>query len=284
MEEEEQKTLPPEKVSEAFAAAEQEAARIQQAHLEAAQHAGYARAAIHAMAPFYVEAAKLSEDLPQVIPFVASGVKLVDSLADELGNLYTQVAPILPQAHSISGSVVTLVTSTSATSDIFLPGVVDLEPFEAPPFFAPDENATYDVLQKIDPPLAETYREVGQTLHGTTADPARAAIASMRQTLDHFFAKLAPDDDVRASPYWKPKYGPDPYQITRRERMTYAAHTHIKDLTRAKTIIDSIDVVLEAYQFLHQLHKRGALSEKQANRALKTTKAFIESWTEALSQ
>jgi hypothetical protein len=60
MEEEVQKTLPPEKVSETFAAAEQEAARLQQAHLEAAQHAGYARAAIHAMAPFFVEAAKFS--------------------------------------------------------------------------------------------------------------------------------------------------------------------------------------------------------------------------------
>ncbi len=112
---------------------------------------------------------------------------------------------------------------------MYLHGIFNLDEFEAPPFFAPNDDATYKKLLQVHPPLAETYREVGQAFHGTTADPARAAISCMRQTVrDHFFENLAPEDAVRSSPYWKPKTGNDPLQITRRERMTYATHAHIK--------------------------------------------------------
>jgi hypothetical protein len=64
--------------------------------------------------------------------------------------------------------------------------------------------------------------------------------------------------------------------------MTYATHTHISDPKRAKTLLDSIDVVLVSYKFLQDLHIRSSLSDKQANNALRTPKAFFESWFEAL--
>jgi hypothetical protein len=192
-------------------------------------------------------------------------------------------APILAQAHNLSGTISLLASSTDSTAAITIPGIVNLDDYEAPPFFAPDEDATYKKLCDVDPPLAQTYREVGQAFHGTTADPSRAAIACMRQTLDHFFGNLAPDEAVRNSPYWKFKTSDDPLQITRRERITYATHTYIREPKRAETLLKSIDVVLEAYQFLHRLHQRGALSEKQANKALRITKTFIETWVDAMT-
>ena len=160
----------------------------------------------------------------------------------------------------------------------------ELPILEAPLYFSPDQQTIERRLSTIDDSLANSYREIGQAYHGTTAGPARAAISMMRQVFDHFFDKLAPDDAVRASPYWKPKIGPDPNQITRRERMTYAAHTHIRDKTRADTITANINNILETYQFLNRLHKRGALSEKQARSALRTMKKFIETWIDAMEK
>src|SRR5690606_10251791 len=134
----------------------------------------------------------------------------------------------------------------------------------------PDQTEVEKKLSVIDPSLAATYREIRQAYHGTTADPARAALGLMRQVFDHFFDKLAPNDVVRTSQYWKPKRGLDPNQVTRRERMTYAAHKHIRGKVRAQTVIANIDNILETYQMLNALHKRDALSIKQARIALRT--------------
>jgi len=272
----------PKSVAETFAAAEAEAAHLQEIHLEAAQHAGYAKAVLHAIAPYYVKAAEFSEDMPNLTPVVTSGIDLAGSITAEFHSMAGSAESILAQAHNLSGTISLLASSTDSTAAIIFPGTMNLDEYEAPPFFAPDEDATYKKLCEVDPPLAQTYREVGQAFHGTTADPSRAAIACMRQTLDHFFGYLAPDDAVRNSSYWKPKAGEDMLLITRRERITYATHTYIKEPKRAKTLLNSIDVVLEAYQFLHHLHQRGALSEKQANKALRITKTFIETWVEAM--
>jgi len=270
-------------VEKIFFDAEQEAARVQQLHLESAEHAGYTRAAIHAVAPIYIKAAGESKNNPQLRSVAASGTRMAGSLTAELHYMAEISSPILARAQLVSSSATLLVASADTTASISFPGIFNLDEFEAPPFFAPNDDVTYTKLLKIDPPLAETYREVGQAFHGTTADSARAAISCMRQTIDHFFDKLAPEEAVRSSPFWEPKTGNDPMQITRRERMTYATHTHIKDPKRAKLLLDSIDVVLVEYKNLQHLHKRGSLSEKQANKALRTTKAFIESWVEALT-
>jgi hypothetical protein len=271
------------KVAKIFNDAEEEAARVQQLHLESAEYAGYTRAAIHAAAPIYIKAAEASKDNPQLRMVVASGTRVAGSITNELHNMAEISTPILISAQMVSSSATLLVVTSDTTAAISFPGIFDLQEFEAPPFFAPNDDSTYKKLLQIDPPLAETYREVGQAFHGTTADPARAAISCMRQTIDHFFDYLAPKDAVRSSKYWKPKIGDDPLLVTRRERMTYATHTHIKDPIHAKTLLESIGVVLGAYKNLQRLHERNSLSEKQAYKALRITKTFIESWVEALT-
>ena len=64
--------------------------------------------------------------------------------------------------------------------------------------------------------------------------------------------------------------------------MIYTAYTYIRDPARAKTLIANIDNILETYKILNELHKRGALAEEQARRALKTMSKFIETWAEAI--
>jgi len=107
-------------------------------------------------------------------------------------------------------------------------------------------------------------------------------MALMRQVFDHFFTVLAPDDLVRQSPYWHEKNEEEADLITRRERITYAAFTHVRDRARAETMVANITVILDAYKILNKIHERGSISEEQARTALKTMKEFIENWTDAI--
>jgi hypothetical protein len=272
----------PEDVKKAFDSAEKKAAEAQEQHSQAAQYAGYTREVIHVTEPFYTHLAQLAEDTPQLRPIVYSGVKFIEALENELDQIIKPVKPVLRGLTGISSSADTFISSTTTSSLSLCPSNVELPSFESPPFFDPDLLTVYKKLSAIDPTLADSYRAIGQAYHGMTAEPARAAISLMRQVFDHFFERFAPNDSVRASPYWKPKSGSEPNQVTRRERMTYAAYTHIHDKTRADTIIANIDHILETYQMLNRLHKRGALSDKQSRSALKTMKKFIETWIDAL--
>lgn len=272
----------PEEVQRAFAAAEDKATKAQTAFNEAAQHAGYTREVLQITAPFYVKLAKLAEDSDPLKPIVASGLRFVRSLENELDQNIQVVNPTLRSFSGMSHSASTFCNS-SGTVSISL-GDEGIIAYEPPPALVPNESSVEKKLSRIDPALADTYREVGQVYYGTTADPARAASTMMRQVFDHIFDKLAPDEAVRASAYWKPKKGPEPNQVTRRERITYAAHTHIHDAARANTVIANIDHILDAYQMLNKLHKRGALSKSLARSALKTIKDFIELWAETIDE
>ena len=275
------KNISPDDVQRAFDAAEKKAAESQELHSQAAQHAGYIREVIHVTSPFYVQIAQMAEDIPELRDVVASGLYFIKSMDSELYQTNTQARPILNRLSGMSDSA-EIFCGTSGTITPSIYSKVVIPSFEAPPLLIAKESNIEDKLSAIDPALADTYREIGQIYHGTTADPARAAISMMRQAFDHLFGKLAPDDEVRKSPYWKPKKDAEPNQVTRRERMIYTAYTYIRDPARAKTLIANIDNILETYKILNELHKRGALAEEQARRALKTMSKFIETWAEAI--
>ncbi len=68
----------------------------------------------------------------------------------------------------------------------------------------------------FDNALGKTYKEIDETLYGTISDPERATMFVVRQLYDHFFQVLAPDEEVRASKYWrnkKPEKDRDPKAI-----------------------------------------------------------------------
>lgn len=275
-------TIDPEKVRMVFDSVEKKAAEAQDLANQAAQYAGHTREVIRVAAPFYIQLAQLAQDSPQLQPIVASGIQFVKSLDQELEQSTFHAASLARGLYSMSSSSDTFMSTSGSVASVIFPGNLEIQSYEPPPFFVPTETDVERKLAAIDPSLADTYREIGQAYHGTTADPARAAIALMRQVFDHFFARLAPDDAVRNSPYWCAKKGADPDQITRRERMTYAAYTHIRDKARADTIVANITHILDTYQMLNKLHTRGALSEQQARSAIKTMKKFLETWTDAL--
>jgi hypothetical protein len=257
------------------------AAESQEMHSQAAQYAGYVREVIQATSSFYVHIAQMAEDIPELRDVVASGVKFVNSIDNEFYLTNKQSRPILYGLSGMSDSA-EIFCDTSGTITPSIYSQIVIPSFEAPPLLVAKQPNIEDKLFAIDPTLAATYREIGQIYHRTTADPARAALSMMRQTFDHLFGTLAPDEQVRKSPYWKQKSGPEPDQVTRRERMIYTAFTYIPHKARAETLVANIDNILETYKILNKLHTRGALAEGQAKRALKTMSKFIETWADAI--
>jgi hypothetical protein len=124
-------------------------------------------------------------------------------------------------------------------------------------------------LEKIDVDLAKTYKGVWDALTGIHSDRDRTALYQMRQTYDHFFSILAPDNEVRKSSFWTIKEGDKPMQITRRERITYAANRHVDDETIRDLLVVNADTILSVYDSLNLAHKRGKFQLIRLTRPLR---------------
>lgn len=119
-------------------------------------------------------------------------------------------------------------------------------------------------------------------LYGTWSNPERGSLYLIRQVFDHLFGVLEPDDEVEASPYWRPKDKDELYQVTRAERIEYAANTHSKNKTASKRLIASTKHMLDIYNTLNKAHKRGKLDRSQSRGSLKEMQAIIEDWVQSL--
>lgn len=113
-------------------------------------------------------------------------------------------------------------------------------------------------------------------------DKERAALFLIRQSFDHLFDILAPDEKVRASKYWKPKEGDKPNQVYRIERIEYASYSHIADPLRANTLAATSKQMNEVYNLLNQAHERGELNIDKAMKALRAMKSMLDEWADAL--
>jgi len=153
--------------------------------------------------------------------------------------------------------------------------------FDDPTFDTHDRfQQTTHYLEKLDPSLARTYKSIPENLYCTNSDPARSALFMIRQSFDHLFNILAPDEDVRKSVFWKRKNGDHPNQVTRSERFNYALNKHVTDTTTKSMLSASTKHMLTIYNELNSAHKRGKLDESKAKAALKEMQVLIERWIE----
>ncbi len=154
---------------------------------------------------------------------------------------------------------------------------------EPPPTWNPRETATYaHRLSALDPELGRLLLAVWDSYYGLKNDNGRAALVLMRQLLDHFFGKLAPDDEVRKSPYFSSQGKKRPDEVHRRERIKYAARSHVSDAGLADALVAETDSMLSAYERLNMLHTRGALDKEEVRKALTIAEHKIRQWIDAL--
>lgn len=181
-------------------------------------------------------------------------------------------------SHKVAGlasTSYTLATTSGSIVDSVLSS--ETEDFIIPYEYSPKSSEIKDALTNIDPNLFDTYREIEQILYNTKADNVKMALVATRQAFDHFFERLAPDDEVRASKYWKPKLEEGKEnQIYRIERVRYAIATHVEDTFRASTLLASSQNIIATYNVLNKLHTRGKVNLKATKQAIYTIRHFLE--------
>jgi len=243
---------------------------------------GQARDAYKAIKPIWVTLGDTSTEDPDVAEIYAGSINALISNRDYFKFIGDSYQPISRSLGSISSSSDFMVSATNATASFIIhrssfPIVNWLQPVDQEV-----RERTREGLLKLDTSLAKTYDEIWEILYGTRSDPERGSLYLIRQVFDGFFNILAPDDKVRQSEFWKPKKEPKIDEITRSERILYAAHNRIKDIAKAKLLIDSSEHMLQVYKALNRAHERGLVDQEKARTTLKEMQSIIESWVNAL--
>ena len=226
--------------------------------------------------------AKNASKEPDAAVLYSSGVNSLSAYRDELEDLEGVVLPATQRAIEISASSDSLVNLTSATVTFVQPGVAIPLPSDLLEPSRADHAEIRAKLDQIDPALGNTYGSIREVLYGTREDPQRAALYLLRQTFDHFFSALAPDESVRDSKFFRPKSGERPDLVTRHERLMYAAHTHIANPGRRSSIIASFRHMLDIYDALSSAHKRDSLNKEQSVAALGEMLALLQDWIRSI--
>ena len=261
-------------------------AKLEELHCQTAQQAsiiGYASSSLNNIRPVWERLADQSGDDPVLELPLASGITILGGLDVELADTLEQSSNMSDHTHSIATSVQTFTANTTISSTYLGPDEVAQVSYNPCPHLKRDESAQYAArLGKLDPALERTYRQVWDTLHGTIADPERSALFAMRQVFDHLFDILAPDDEVRKSPYWTCKAEGNPDQVTRGERMEFAANTRTSAKQRAEELLASAKTAIGAYQNLNKAHERGTLNPVAARNAVMAMDQIVRDWVDGL--
>lgn len=257
--------------------------KLHRHYTEGAKFTGYILDRLEANEPYWDTLVDYSPDDTGIDMTVGSGEVFLRSYNQQLNNLYNQLPDHSASLITLASSGATFDANTASLADVvpvFEGKEIDHQP--CPFINQEDFSSRGDRLEKLDHSLADTYRQVWEDLHGTRSDPERAALYLMRQTYDHFFDILSPDDEVRKSSIWKKKEGEKPELVTRIERIEYAALSHINDEVQAKMLSSSAKPILKVYNELNQAHKRGELNPKKARKAVLAMDKILSDWLDAL--
>lgn len=253
---------------------------------ESTQEIGYSRETFRNMRPFWQDLQRLAPQHPDAEVLLSRGGSFLKIYREEIGDLRQRLDPPMRAVRSAALSAHTFVTTVNFTASLMTDteviSFITLPP-NPPKFLEPSAKESYaDRFSKLDAAVGDTYCEICEALYGTRSDPERAALFLIRQAFDQLFAKLAPDVEVRASEFWQPKKGGNPEQVWREERIKYAAHRHVKDKARARTLVESSNQMLQTYQELNRAHERGRLDQDKARKALMAMESILKEWAEAL--
>ena len=253
---------------------------IKNKHSEVSQQMGYIGDVLRGSKDIYIKMRDCnSEDYREL---TISGTSFIGSLHNDLESIRQETNHLHSRVEFASGIMDTQ-SATNSTIAYINPFFKDVTPeYEPNPIIQrKDRNYYADKLTKLDESLGKTYKQIWEVYY-TNSEPERSALYQIRQTFDHLFSILAPDEDVRNSTFWKRKEENNPLQIHRKERLIFAANNHISDIHKRDYIISNTKQILDTYQLLNQAHKRGELDKKAAKKALFSMDKILQNWIDAL--
>ena len=259
---------------------------LQEKHIRAALFLGYTREAVGYSGDRLLNYIVHAED-PQDIPAVVDpSVRFYETLKAEVDNEIFGASLSDRRIRAIASSATSVLTSTGAMSDITGHSSPVVFSGTTSAFRIEDRREEYGKrFSGFSPALGQTYKAIDESLHTTMSDPERSALFLTRQAFDQLLDVLAPVNEVRESPFWRPKSEKEdknPNAVWRIERIKYAASTHVKDRARANTLIAEADQILSVYNLLSKAHTREIIDQNVAIQAVKSMKLFLEGWIDAL--
>lgn len=253
---------------------------------ELASNAGEALEYLKQGREYWKHIVSRSNEMPEIMPVVASGVKTLLAYRDELR---AHIPGVLGQTYEASKLISNLSGTILATNSTTSSTVYEYKPpseliVTSPPIS--EFNEIRDKLSGLDPELGDIYSSVRETLYGTISNPERSALFQMRQLFDHFFDRLASDEEIEKSEIWQ-KIRDETKQtgkVTRLERIRYAAYTRITDPYRKSALLAEAEHMIEVYRRLNSAHERGQLDEDAAREPLREMFILIGKWVYALTK
>jgi hypothetical protein len=207
--------------------------------LEKAGAVGYARDTFRAVRPLWEKIEGTSFQHSEAATLVASSALSLVATRDWIRGIRTQTAETLEGIPEIGRSAGTFATSSCASVSLVFTSSPSFSLPVPPPSLGDTWENYSKRFSKFDSALGDTYRAIYEALYATRANPERTALFLMRQAFDQFFGKLAPDEKVRSSKYWRRKEGDNPNQVYRRERIECAAHHYIRNEAQAEALAAS---------------------------------------------
>jgi hypothetical protein len=267
----------------AFERAQRQLAHIHNESAQFTQTLGYIISVFETTKPYWVQLAAESGSNATVIPILESGKATVTEMATVLDMMEKHYTPPISTAQTLSLSASFFGSNTAATSSLV--HISENTRFSVQAI--PHQDFTTDMtlasrFSKLDPALGRVCAEIWESLYGTTSDPARTALFMLRQTWDHFFQILAPDEEVRNSEFWRRKDGPKPDQVEREERFRFAVARRVRDENKKALLSAACKQMLTLYGKLNGAHKRGEIDSISAKQALNSMYLWLTQWADAL--
>ena len=275
--------MSPDEIKNAFDETQKTVNHLQDQFTQAAQWLGQVSSVLYTTKPYWIQLAAESGSNANVLPILESGRAAVAEINHTLASIAPQKSPSFGTLQSVFLSASFFGSNTAATSSLVpLNGNTEFRVEAIPiPEFSKEKSLAIR-FAKLDPALEKVCAEIWETLYGTTADPERSALFMIRQTWDHLFNYLAPDAEVRKSPFWIQKDGPKPEMVTREERFNFAVDRHIKNPQDKGLLLAAWKQMKDLYQELNRAHERGELNRTKARQSLNSMYLWLIQWADAL--
>lgn len=273
-------------VDEIFSDMEKNVAKVHDTFSEVAANAGEALEYLDQSRQYWKQVINRANELPEITPVVASGVKTLVAYREELR---AKVPGLLGQAREANMLITNLGGTILATNSTTSSTVYEYVPPTDFIVTAPTKEVFDEIrakLMELDPELGDIYSSVRETLYGSISNPERTALFQMRQLFDLFFDQLVQDEEIEKTEIW-PKIRDESKQtkkVTRLERIRYAAHTRIVDVFRRNSLLAEAEHMVEVYNRLNTAHARGKLDPEAAREPLREMFILIGKWVNAVAK
>lgn len=267
-----------------FTETSERADKLQRALVENARNLGYVKHVVSSLQPYFENTVMNPKVPAEQWQFLHSGMSNVAEINNSL--IGVERMGITAGTSFLALSASTFAASSTASSQLFtLSPPLDLAFAQIPSTEV--RAAVAGKLAKVSADLDKVYLQVWDNLLATTSEPERAAAVLMRQTWDHFFSALAPEDQVRASATFLGRKliedeTSEKRKVTRNDRVIFALEAKRTGDSRWSIVAASADEMIRHYRTLNRFHAREPIKPQVMRAAIVAIASWIQEWTELL--